>query len=92
MIAGFDDDLAGESTRISNRRVHPSLDRVLGPRIQHPAVPELLDQFGSPPVGKRVGHQESSCCRRLQRRGGKGALDQGLAAFPTDMALDGLAT
>ena len=39
MIAGFDDDLAGESTRIANRlrglltQIHPSLERVLGPRI-----------------------------------------------------------
>lgn len=39
MIVGFDDDLAGEATRISNRlrglltQIHPSLERVLGPRI-----------------------------------------------------------
>ncbi len=54
MIVGFDDDLAGEATRISNRlpglltQIHPHLERVLGPRIQHPAVLKLLDQFGSP--------------------------------------------
>jgi transposase len=41
MIVGFDDDLAGEATRISNRlrglltQIHPHLERVLGPRIQH---------------------------------------------------------
>lgn len=48
IITGFDDDLAGEATRISNRlrgvltQIHPSLDRVLGPRVQHPAVLKLL--------------------------------------------------
>ncbi|GDY51836.1 hypothetical protein SVIO_024590 [Streptomyces violaceusniger] len=54
MVAGFDDDLAGKATRIGNRlrglltQIHPSLERVLGPRVQHPAVLMLLDQFGSP--------------------------------------------
>ncbi|MFF3891427.1 IS110 family transposase [Streptomyces sp. NPDC001914] len=56
MIVGFDDDLAGEATRTSNRlrglltQIHPSLERVLGPRVQHPAVLTLLDQFGPPPA------------------------------------------
>lgn len=42
MIVGFDDDLASEATRISNRlrglltQIHPSLESVLGPRVQHP--------------------------------------------------------
>src|SRR5690606_40929162 len=39
VIIGFDDDLAGEVTRITNRirglltQVHPALERVLGPKI-----------------------------------------------------------
>ena len=54
MLVGFDDDLAGESTRTSNRlrgllaQIHPSLERVLGKRIHHPAVLELLGRYGSP--------------------------------------------
>jgi transposase len=54
VIVGFDDDLAGEVTRVSNRirglltQVHPALERVLGPRVQHPAVIELLIRFGGP--------------------------------------------
>lgn len=54
VIVGFDDDLAGEVTRISNRirglltQVHPALERVLGPKVQHPAVIELLARFGGP--------------------------------------------
>jgi hypothetical protein len=55
MIVGFDDDLAGEATRVANRlhglltQIHPSLERVLGSRLQHPAslaasLTAVLDQ------------------------------------------------
>jgi hypothetical protein len=53
MIVGFDDDLSGEATRVANRlhglltQIHPSLGRVLGPRLQHPAVLALLERSGS---------------------------------------------
>jgi len=63
MIVGFDDDLAGEATRISNRlrglltQIHPSLERVLGPRVQYPAVLTLLDQFGSPAQIRKAGRR-----------------------------------
>jgi transposase len=58
MLIGYDDDLAGEATRISNRirglltQIHPALERVLGPKIAHPAVLELLSRCGGP-VGLR---------------------------------------
>jgi transposase len=61
MLAGFDQDLAGESTRTSNRlrglltQIHPSLERVLGPRIAHPAVLALLARYGSPDELKAAG-------------------------------------
>lgn len=54
VIVGYDDDLAGEVTRISNRirglltQINPALERVLGPKIQRPAVLELLSRFGGP--------------------------------------------
>jgi len=63
MVVGFDDDLAGEATRISNRlrglltQIHPHLERVVGPRIQHPAVLKLLDQFGSPAQIRKAGRR-----------------------------------
>ncbi|MFE5549690.1 IS110 family transposase [Streptomyces sp. NPDC056534] len=63
MIVGFDDDLAGETTRISNRlrglltQIHPSLERLLGPRVQHPAVLKLLDQFGSSAQIRKAGRR-----------------------------------
>ena len=54
---------AGEATRISNRlrglltQIHPSLERVLGPRIQHPAVLLMLQQFGSPAQLRKAGRR-----------------------------------
>ncbi|MEY9969267.1 transposase [Streptacidiphilus sp. MAP12-16] len=63
MIVGFDDDLAGEATRVSNRlrglltQIHPHLERVLGPRIQHPAVLQLLARFGSPAQIRKAGRR-----------------------------------
>ncbi|MDQ0945989.1 transposase [Streptomyces sp. V1I1] len=64
MIVGFDDDLAGEATRVSNRlrglltQIHPHLERVLGPRIQHPAVLTLLERFGSPAQIRKAGRRQ----------------------------------
>ncbi len=64
MIVGFDDDLAGEATRVANRlrgllmtQIHPHLERVVGPRIQHPAVLTLLERFGSPAQIRKAGRR-----------------------------------
>ncbi|CQR60381.1 Insertion element IS110 uncharacterized 43.6 kDa protein [Streptomyces leeuwenhoekii] len=68
MLVGFDQDLAGEANRTSNRirglltQFHPSLERVLGPRLDHPAVTWLLERYGSPQALRRAG-------RRKLRRG-----------------------
>lgn len=54
LLAGFDDDLAGEVTAVSNRlrglltQIHPALERALGPRIAHPAVADLLTRYPTP--------------------------------------------
>jgi len=54
VLVGFDDDLAGEATRLTNRirglltSIHPALETVLGPKAAHPAVLELLTRFGGP--------------------------------------------
>lgn len=54
MILGFDDDLATEATRTANRirglltAIHPSLERVIGPRLEHRAVLDLLTRHGAP--------------------------------------------
>ncbi|MFD3941130.1 IS110 family transposase [Streptomyces sp. NPDC058611] len=63
MIIGFDDDLAGEVTRVKNRmrglltQIHPSLERVLGPRLDHPAVLFLLERYGSPSQLRKAGRR-----------------------------------
>jgi transposase len=63
VLVGFDDDLATEATRVSNRirglltQIHPALERVLGPRVQHPAVLELLAQFGGPDGLRAAGRR-----------------------------------
>ncbi|GLZ43482.1 IS110 family transposase [Actinokineospora sp. NBRC 105648] len=50
VLVGFDNDLAGEATRIGNRirglltGIHPALERATGPRISHPAVLEILSR------------------------------------------------
>ena len=54
MLCGFDDDLAGQITQTSNRirglltQIHPALERVLGPHLDHPAVMDLLERYPSP--------------------------------------------
>ncbi|TPA04501.1 IS110 family transposase [Burkholderia pseudomallei] len=54
MLRGFDDDLAAQLTQTSNRirglltQIHPALERVLGPRLDHPAVLDLLERYPSP--------------------------------------------
>jgi transposase len=59
VLVGYDDDLASEATRISNRirglltGIHPALERVLGPKAAHPAVLETLSRCGGP-VGIRA--------------------------------------
>lgn len=63
VLVGFDDDLAGEATRISNRirglltGIHPALERALGPRITHPAVLEILSRCGGPTGIRKAGRR-----------------------------------
>jgi len=55
VLVGYDDDLAGEATRASNRirglltQIQPALERALGPKVRHPAALELLSRCGGPP-------------------------------------------
>ncbi|MBR7838732.1 IS110 family transposase [Actinospica durhamensis] len=64
MLLGFDDDLAAEATRTSNRirglltAIHPHLERVIGPRIRHPALLDLLEHYGSPGAIAQAGLEE----------------------------------
>jgi transposase len=64
MLVGFDQDLAAEATRTSNRirglltQFHPSLERVLGPRLDHTAVTWLLERHGSPQALRKAGRRK----------------------------------
>jgi len=64
VLVGFDDDLAGEATRISNRirglltSIHPALERALGPRVTHPAVLEILSRCGGPAGIRQAGKRK----------------------------------
>lgn len=64
VLVGFDDDLAGESTRLANRirglltQIHPALERVLGPKVQHKAVLELLARCGGPAGLRKAGRRK----------------------------------
>ncbi|MFG1758979.1 IS110 family RNA-guided transposase, partial [Micromonospora echinofusca] len=64
VLVGFDDDLAGEATRVSNRirglltQIHPALERVLGPKVQHKAVLELLSRCGGPAGLRKAGRRK----------------------------------
>ncbi|GAB3460870.1 IS110-like element IS110 family transposase [Streptomonospora sediminis] len=61
MVAGHDDDLAADATRTRNRlrglltQLHPALERVLGPRADHPAVLKLLESYPTPERIRRAG-------------------------------------
>ena len=54
MLAGLDDDLAAEATRLVNRirgvlvDVHPSLERAIGPYLDKTVGPAVLAKFGGP--------------------------------------------
>lgn len=54
VLVGFDEDLAAEATRLSNRirglltQTHPALERVVGPRLGTKAGLAVIEQFGGP--------------------------------------------
>ena len=90
VLVGFDDDLAGEATRISNRirglltGIHPALERVVGPRISHPAVLEILSCCGGPNGIRRAGKRKLTnlAVKHAPRMGARLA-DEIIAALST---------
>ena len=61
MLCGFDDDILGQMTATSNRirglltQIHPALERVIGPHLDHPAMLDLLQHYPSPAAMKIAG-------------------------------------
>lgn len=83
MLCGFDDDLAVQTTQASNRirglltQIHPALERVLGPRLDHPAVLDLLQQYPSPEKLASLGEKKlaTQLCKLAPRLGKRLAAD-----------------
>ncbi|MFQ6226530.1 IS110 family transposase [Nocardia sp. NPDC002869] len=89
VLVGFDDDLAGEATRTSNRirglltGIHPALERVLGPRVAHPAVLEILSRCGGPAGIQAAGRRKlTSIAVKHAPRMGARLVEEILAALP----------
>jgi transposase len=61
VLGGHDDDLAHDRTRAANRlrdmllQAAPALERVLGPRLEHPAVRALLERYPTPSAMRDAG-------------------------------------
>lgn len=61
MLTGFDDDLTRRITQTRNRirglftQIHPALERTLGPRLDHPAILELLQTWPVPAALRKAG-------------------------------------
>ena len=79
MLCGFDDDIVGQMTATSNRirgllmQIHPALERVLGPHLDHPAVLDLLQKYPTPTAMKtagkvRLGNRLIKLAPRMGRR------------------------
>ncbi len=89
VLVGFDDDLAGQATRTSNRirglltSIHPALERVLGPLISHPAVLEILSRCGGPAGIRAAGKRKlTTIATEHAPRMDTRLVDEVLAALP----------
>ncbi|MGW4371916.1 IS110 family transposase [Nocardia takedensis] len=89
VLVGFDDDLAGEATRTSNSirgmltSIHPALERVLGPRVAHPAVLEILSRCGGPEGIRAAGRRKlTTIATKHAPRMGTRLVEEILAALP----------
>ncbi|WP_073950367.1 IS110 family RNA-guided transposase [Streptomyces kebangsaanensis] len=77
MLTGYDNDLAGEINRTTNRlrgllaQIHPSLERVLGARLHYPCIQALLSRHGSPGKLKKLGR--ARCEALLKAHGSRKA-------------------
>jgi hypothetical protein len=63
VLGGYDDDLAHDVNRTANRlrdmllAVSPALERVLGPRLDHPAARALLARHPTPTALRAAGRR-----------------------------------
>lgn len=102
VLVGYDDDLAAEATRVSNRirglltGIHPALERAIGPRITHPAVLQILSRCGGPTGIRAAGRRKLTtiATKHAPRMGAKlvddilTALDEQSVVVPGTTAAD----
>ena len=75
MLTGFDEDLAKQITQNRNRirglytQIHPGLERVLGPRLEHPAILALIQTWPTPHMLKKAG--KTRIAAKLKRHGAR---------------------
>ncbi|MFC8302297.1 IS110 family transposase [Specibacter sp. NPDC057265] len=75
MLTGFDLDLARQITQTSNRirglftQIHPPLERILGPWLEHDAVLEVLATWPTPAQLKHAG--EARIDAKLKKHGAR---------------------
>lgn len=61
VLAGFDDDLLAQITATRNRlrglltQIHPGLERVVGPKLQHHGVLDVLKRWPTPHALQTAG-------------------------------------
>ena len=74
VLNGYDADLATDATRLSNRLrdaltgISPAPQRVLGPRLHHPGVRDLLARYPAPQALAKAGRGRiESTARKLSR-------------------------
>lgn len=76
MLTGFDDDLARQITQTRNRvrglltQIHPRLERVIGPRLDHPATLAMLQVWPVPGALKNHHHRHEFGSSRYTSPGG----------------------
>ncbi|GAC1583692.1 MAG: IS110-like element ISSfl4 family transposase [Candidatus Dormibacteria bacterium] len=74
ILAGYDEDLAGEVTRLANRlhdalaHVHPALERLLGPHLHRAGVLQLLTAAPTPEHLRALGHDGIHAALRPRSR------------------------
>lgn len=60
MNCGFDDDFVKQIAATSNwirgllTQIHPPFERVIGPRLEHPAMPALLERYPGPAMIRKA--------------------------------------
>src|SRR5215216_1622536 len=75
VLGGYDDDLAHDVNRAANRlrdmllAIGPALERVLGPRLDHPVARTLLQRYPAPTARRPAAGVGSRRSRSATRRG-----------------------